>query len=69
MFGPWLAIRLCAGAIVNDAAITRPREAPSMTEIIFGFARVGLVYAVAAELDRNRSSNHKQLIRRAFSSS
>src|SRR5690348_14890316 len=30
MFTPWLTIRLCAGAIVNDASVTRPTEAPTV---------------------------------------
>src|SRR5437667_10459576 len=37
LFAPGTAIRSRAGTIVDDAAIARPREAPAVTEIIFGF--------------------------------
>src|SRR6476659_2388021 len=46
-FAPWMTVRPRTGAVIDDAPIARPREAPSMTEIIFGFARVSLVDAVA----------------------
>src|SRR5512140_842741 len=29
-FAPWLTVRLRAGAIINDAAIPRPTEAPAV---------------------------------------
>src|SRR5438552_13263404 len=48
-FAPWTAVRPCTGTVVNDSAIARPREAPAMTEIIPGFARVCLVQAIAAK--------------------
>src|SRR5258707_961291 len=48
-FAPWMTVRPRTGPVIDDAPIARPREAPSMTEIIFGFARVGLVDAVAAK--------------------
>ena len=34
-FAPGMAVRPRTGAIVNDSAIARPREAPAVTEIIF----------------------------------
>src|SRR6266496_6394003 len=37
-FAPRTAVRPRTGAIVNDSAITRPREAPAVTKIISGFA-------------------------------
>src|ERR1043166_4246308 len=37
-FAPRTAVRPRAGAIVNDSAITRPRETPAVTEIISGFS-------------------------------
>src|SRR6266853_1273028 len=46
-FAPWMSVRPRTGAVIDDAAIARPREAPAMTEIIFGFARVSLVDTVA----------------------
>src|SRR5262249_1938987 len=46
---PRTAVRSRTSAVVNDAAVARPREAPSMPEIISGLARVGLVYAIAAQ--------------------
>src|SRR5690349_21443722 len=49
IFTPWLAVRLCAGAVINDSPVTRPTEAPAVPEIIPRFARVGLVDAVACE--------------------
>src|SRR6266480_3513519 len=48
-FAPWLTVRLRAGAIINDAAITRPTEAPTVSEIILRLARVRLVHAVSIE--------------------
>src|ERR1044071_6480266 len=48
-FAPGMPVRPRAGTIVDDAAIARPCEAPSVTKIISGFARVGLVHAVAAK--------------------
>ena len=38
-FAPRLAGRSRARAIINDAAIARPGEAPAMAEIIFGISR------------------------------
>src|SRR3954453_10770085 len=37
-FTPRPAIGPCTGAVVNDSAIARPREAPSVAEIISRFA-------------------------------
>ena len=37
-FAPWMSIRPRTGAVIYDASIARPCEAPAMTEIIFGFA-------------------------------
>src|SRR3982751_3468560 len=51
-FAPRTAIWPRTGAVVDDAAITRPREAPAVTEIVIGLARVGFVYAVAAKHSR-----------------
>src|SRR5205814_7932075 len=48
-FAPRAAVRPCTGTVVNDSAIARPREAPSVAEIISRFARVRLVYAIAAK--------------------
>src|SRR5438046_2385634 len=48
-FAPWLTVRLCAGAIINDAAIAWPTEAPAVAEIILRLTRVGFVYAVSIE--------------------
>src|SRR5712675_751984 len=48
-FAPWMTVRPRTGPVIDDAPIARPREAPAVTEIIFGFARVGLVDAVAAK--------------------
>src|SRR6266581_2815571 len=45
-FAPWLTVRLRAGAIINDAAIAWPTEAPAVAEIILRLTRVGFVYAV-----------------------
>ena len=44
-----MAVRPRTRAVVDNPAIARPREAPAVTKIIFGFTRVGLVDAVAAE--------------------
>src|SRR5918996_1293310 len=48
-FAPGATVRPRTGAVVDDAAIARPREAPAVTKIIPRFARVGLVYAIAAK--------------------
>src|SRR6266581_1725271 len=48
-FAPWMSVWPRTGAVIYDASIARPCEAPAMTEIIFGFARVGLVDAVAVK--------------------
>src|SRR4029453_17656442 len=48
-FAPRLAVRFRARPIVNDAAIARPTETPTVTEIILRLARIRLVHAVAAE--------------------
>src|SRR5437867_2080866 len=48
-FAPWLTVRPRAGAIINDAAITRPTEAPTVSEIILRLARVRFVHAVSIE--------------------
>src|SRR6266516_5041966 len=48
-FTPGTSVRSRTGTIVNDAAITRPREAPAMTEIIFGFPCICLIHAISAE--------------------
>src|SRR5437762_14347824 len=45
-FAPWFTVRLRAGAIIDDAAITRPTEAPPVSEIILRLARVRIVHAV-----------------------
>src|SRR5436305_912908 len=48
-FTPWLTVRFRAGAIVNDAAIARPTEAPTVSQIILRLARVRFVHAVSIE--------------------
>src|SRR5712692_6486579 len=48
-FTPGTSVRPRTGTIVNDAAITRPTEAPAMAEIIFGFPYICLVHAIATE--------------------
>src|SRR5215211_4080793 len=48
-FAPGMPVRPCTGAIVNNAAIARPREAPAVTKIIFRLAGVGLVHPIAAK--------------------
>src|SRR5262249_50268824 len=48
-FAPWFAVRLRAGAIINYPPIARPTEPPAVTEIIFRFARVRLIHAVAGK--------------------
>src|SRR4030095_13905033 len=48
-FAPWMTVRPRTSTVIDDPAIARPREAPSVTKIIFGFARVGLVYAIPAK--------------------
>src|SRR5437899_4377704 len=48
-FTPGTAVRPRTGAIVNNSAIIRPREAPAVTKIISGFTCVGLVHAIAAK--------------------
>src|SRR5205814_876738 len=48
-FAPRLTIWLRACAIVNDTAITRPTEAPAVSEIILRFPRVRFVHAVSIE--------------------
>src|SRR5437764_9900507 len=37
-FAPRTAVRPCTGTVVNNSAIARPREAPTVAEIISGFA-------------------------------
>src|SRR5436305_13878917 len=37
-FAPGTSVRPRTGAIVNDAAIARPTEAPAVAKIIFGFS-------------------------------
>src|SRR5712671_1807506 len=48
-FAPWMTVRPRTGPVIDDAPIARPREAPAVTKVIFRFARVGLVYAIAAK--------------------
>src|SRR6266446_7242234 len=48
-FAPRTSVRPCTGTVVNDSAIARPREAPTMPEIISGFSCVRLVAAIAAK--------------------
>ena len=53
---PGLAVRPRAGAIIYDAAIARPGEAPAVAEIISRLARVRFVHAIATERHRSKSS-------------
>src|SRR5438094_5654269 len=48
-FAPGMTVRPRTGAVIDDAAIAGPRKAPAVTKVIFRFARVGLVYAIAAK--------------------
>src|SRR5438477_9882171 len=48
-FAPRMAVRPRTSAVIDDAAIAGPREAPAVTKVIFRFARVGLVYAIATK--------------------
>src|SRR5882724_5290464 len=48
-FAPGTTIRPRTSAVIDDAAIAGPREAPAVTKVIFRFAGVGLVYAIAAK--------------------
>src|SRR5438034_10219613 len=48
-FAPRFTIRLRAGPIVNDAAIARPTEAPTVAEIILRLSRVRFVHAISIE--------------------
>src|SRR5256885_6380247 len=44
-FAPWLSVGTRRGAIVENASIRRPRVAPTMPEIVFGFPRIGQVHS------------------------
>src|SRR5207249_10411570 len=48
-FAPRFTVRFCTRAIVNDAAIAWPTEAPTVSEIILRLARIRLVHAISIE--------------------
>src|SRR5438105_9384268 len=48
-FAPRLAVRSGTGAVVNNSAIARPCESPTVAAIIFRFPRVGFIDTVAAK--------------------
>src|SRR6266508_1648445 len=51
-FAPRFAVRFRACPIVNDSAIARPTEAPTVSEIILRLARIGFVHSVSIENTR-----------------